>query len=51
MRPVDTPRSLVADLGGLLMKLGEARVRFVVIGGIAVAAHAYVRASEDLDAG
>ncbi len=40
---------MVTDLGGLLARLADPRVRFVVIGGIAVAAHAYVRATEDLD--
>ena len=33
----------------LLLALGDADVRFVVIGGIAVGVHGYVRATEDLD--
>jgi hypothetical protein len=33
----------------LLLALGEAHVRFVVIGGIAVGVHGYVRATKDLD--
>jgi hypothetical protein len=33
----------------LLLALREARVRFVVIGGIAVGVHGYVRATKDLD--
>lgn len=37
------------DLDGLLAALSTARARFVVIGGVAVAAHAYIRATEDLD--
>lgn len=37
------------DLRGLLEALHEHRVRFVAIGGIAVVAHGYVRATEDLD--
>jgi hypothetical protein len=40
---------MLPDLAGLLGSLAEARTRFVVIGGIAVAAHAAVRATEDLD--
>ncbi len=40
---------MVPDLAGLLRALVEARVRFVVIGGIAVAAHAVIRATDDLD--
>lgn len=37
------------DLRALLEVLSEAEVRFVVIGGVAVAAHGYVRGTEDLD--
>ncbi|MEJ7786280.1 MAG: hypothetical protein WKF96_15865 [Solirubrobacteraceae bacterium] len=37
------------DLGALLRALREANVEFVVVGGVAVAAHEYVRATEDLD--
>lgn len=33
----------------LLLALGHATVRFVVIGGIAVGVHGYVRATKDLD--
>lgn len=40
---------MVVDLAGLLRALVEGRVRFVVIGGIAVAAHAAIRATEDVD--
>ena len=40
---------MVFDLAGLLRSLTDADVEFVVIGGIAVAAHAVVRATEDLD--
>jgi predicted nucleotidyltransferase len=40
---------MVLDLAGLLRKLGDGKVRFVVIGGIAVAAHRVVRATEDVD--
>jgi hypothetical protein len=37
------------DLRALLELLQERDVRFVVIGGVAVAAHGYVRGTEDLD--
>lgn len=37
------------DLHALLEALQESRVRFVVIGGVAVGAHGYVRGTEDLD--
>lgn len=37
------------DLRSLLELLHERDVRFVVIGGVAVAAHGYVRGTEDLD--
>ena len=37
------------DLRGLLAVLYEHGVSFVAIGGVAVAAHGYVRATEDLD--
>lgn len=37
------------DLRSLLELLHEREVRFVVIGGVAVAAHGYVRGTEDLD--
>jgi hypothetical protein len=40
---------MLPDLSGLIRALANARIRYVVIGGIAVAAHAYVRATEDLD--
>jgi hypothetical protein len=33
----------------LLFALSQARVRFVVIGGVAVGVHGFVRATEDLD--
>jgi hypothetical protein len=37
------------DLRALLAALQDGQVRFVVIGGVAVAAHGYLRATEDLD--
>jgi hypothetical protein len=37
------------DLRALLEALNKRRVRFVVIGGVAVGAHGYVRGTEDLD--
>jgi hypothetical protein len=37
------------DLHALLEGLNELGVRFVVIGGVAVGAHGYVRGTEDLD--
>lgn len=37
------------DLRALLELLHEKDVRFVVIGGVAVAAHGYIRGTEDLD--
>lgn len=37
------------DLRALLEALNEGDVRFVVIGGVAVGAHGYIRATEDLD--
>jgi hypothetical protein len=37
------------DLRALLAALHQHDVRFVVIGGVAVGAHGYVRATEDLD--
>ncbi|MGN6558587.1 MAG: hypothetical protein ACTHLH_11345 [Solirubrobacterales bacterium] len=37
------------DLRALLEALSEAEIRFVVIGGVAVGAHGYVRGTEDLD--
>jgi predicted nucleotidyltransferase len=37
------------DLRALLELLHEKKVRFIVIGGVAVAAHGYVRGTEDLD--
>jgi hypothetical protein len=37
------------DLRALLAALHDSQVRFVVIGGVAVAAHGYLRATEDLD--
>jgi len=37
------------DLRALLEALNEAGVSFVVIGGVAVGAHGYVRGTEDLD--
>jgi hypothetical protein len=37
------------DLHALLEALHEFEVRFVVIGGVAVGAHGYVRGTEDLD--
>ena len=40
---------MVFDLAGLLRSLVDRDVEFIVVGGIAVAAHAVVRATEDLD--
>lgn len=40
---------MVVDLAGLLRALVERDIDFVVIGGIAVAAHRSVRATEDVD--
>ena len=40
---------MLPDLAGLLRALEPHEVRFVVIGGVAVAAHGFVRATEDLD--
>jgi len=40
---------MVVDLAGLLRALVDGGVRFVVIGGVAVAAHAAIRATEDVD--
>jgi hypothetical protein len=37
------------DIQGLLRHLDEAGVEFIVIGGVAVGFHGYVRATEDLD--
>jgi len=37
------------DLRGLFAALAEAKVEFVVIGGIAVGLHGFLRATEDLD--
>lgn len=39
----------VLDLRALLQALGDHKVRFVVIGGVAVGAHGYVRSTADLD--
>ena len=39
----------VLDLRAILSTLAEHEVRFVVIGGVAVGAHGYIRATEDLD--
>ena len=40
---------MTLDLRALLATLAQADVRYLVIGGVAVAAHGYVRATEDLD--
>lgn len=40
---------MLPDLGGLINALNSGGVRFVVVGGIAVAAHQVIRATEDLD--
>lgn len=40
---------MVPDLAGLLRTLVDGEVEFVTIGGIAVAAHRVVRATEDVD--
>ena len=37
------------DLRGLVEALNEHEVRFVVVGGVAVAAHGYVRSTGDID--
>lgn len=37
------------DLAGILSALVDERVEFVVIGGLAVAVHGFVRATEDVD--
>jgi len=40
---------MVADTEFLLTALGEAGVRYVVVGGVAVVLHGYLRATADLD--
>lgn len=40
---------MLPDLAGLIGALSDGHVRFVAIGGIAVAAHRVIRATEDLD--
>ena len=40
---------MIFDLAGQLRALVEGEVRFIVIGAIAVAAHAIIRATEDVD--
>jgi hypothetical protein len=40
---------MLPDLAGLVRRLAESQIQYVVIDGIAVVAHAYVRATEDLD--
>jgi predicted nucleotidyltransferase len=40
---------LVTDFGGLLAALNDAGVRYVVIGGLAAAAHGSIRATRDVD--
>jgi hypothetical protein len=40
---------MLPDLAGLVAALHNGEVAFVVIGGVAVAAHARIRATEDLD--
>lgn len=37
------------DIQGIIDRLGEARVDYIVIGGVAVGFHGYVRATKDLD--
>lgn len=37
------------DLRALLQALHDARIEFVIIGGVAVGAHGYIRATADLD--
>jgi predicted nucleotidyltransferase len=37
------------DIQGILQRLGEAGVDYIVIGGVAVGFHGYVRATKDLD--
>jgi hypothetical protein len=38
-----------AELDELLLTLARSRVRFIVIGGIAVGVHGYVRGTKDVD--
>lgn len=40
---------MTLDLQALLRALAEADVRYLVVGGVAVAAQGYVRATEDVD--
>lgn len=40
---------MTLDLRAVLQALAEAGVRYLAVGGVAVAAHGYVRATEDLD--
>ncbi len=40
---------MTLDLRALLQALAEADVSYIAVGGIAVAAHGYVRATEDVD--
>ena len=47
--PPHRARLMLPDLAGLIGVLAEYRVGYVVIGGVAVAAHGYVRATEDVD--
>ncbi len=40
---------MLPDLAGVIEALTRARVKFVVIGGVAVAAHGYLRTTADID--
>lgn len=40
---------MTLDLRALLRALAEADVRYLIVGGVAVAAHGYVRATEDVN--
>jgi len=43
------PRAVSLSIPELLRALNQARVEYVVIGGYALAAHRYVRGTDDLD--
>ena len=49
LRKCDNPRMKVDDVRTILRALNDANVRYLIVGGLAVVAHGYVRFTQDID--
>jgi len=49
LRKCNNARMKIDDVGTILRALNDANVRYLIVGGLAVVAHGYVRFTQDID--